>query len=311
MAVGQDQEALNALALHQQALWTRAQALSIGMSHRMIRYRVSSGLWRHHGHGVFGPPGVGWPHCRRLWRARLVCGPSSVVSHEAAATLLGFRAYGGEPVVVTRPHGQWSRVQGVTVHQLDDLLEDHISEFQGLAITSVERTIVDLAATSRRSRLELAIEEELARGHTSLESVATVVGQVARRGKPGVARLSGILDDQIGARPSASFLERSMGRLLQSIPGLDHQCEVPLPGRGAISGRVDFAIPSCRVIIEVDGRRWHERRRDMIRDRDRDNEAAAAGWVTLRFMWEHLTSDPAGVRSAILATCERRNRSAA
>lgn len=303
-----DHDGLTATAARQEGLWTRAQALERGASHQLVRRRVASGTWVDHGHGIFGFPGVPWTHHRRLWRGHLIMGPHSVVSHEAAAVLRHTAGFSGEPVVLIRPHGGWSRLDGVTVHQIDDCADSHRYLRRGLPVTTPARTIVDLAAVCGRSRLEVAVEEELARGRTSLASIAYVLADVARPGKPGVNRLHAVLDRQIGARPSASRLEALMEHELRQLRGIDYCCEVPLPSRGDITGRVDFAIPACKIIIEVDGRRWHERRRDMIRDRDRDNAAAAAGWLTLRFMWEHLTEDPAGVRAIIEATCHERRR---
>jgi very-short-patch-repair endonuclease len=302
-----DHQGLAVTTARQEGLWTRRQAREHGASAQLVRRRVAAGIWVDHGHGVFGQPGVPWTHQRRLWRGHLIMGETSVVSHEAAAVMHRMAGFSGEPVVLTRPHGGWSRVEGVTVHQLDDCGDGHRFLRRGLPVTTPARTIVDLSAVCGRSRLEVAVEEELARGRTTLAAIARVLHDVARPGKPGVNRLSTVLDRQVGSRPSASRLEWLMEEQLRLLRGVDYSCEVPLPSRGDVVGRVDFAIPACKVIIEVDGRRWHERRRDMIRDRDRDNAAAAAGWLTLRFMWEHLTEDPAGVRSIIEATCLERS----
>jgi hypothetical protein len=51
----------------------------------------------------------------------------------------------------------------------------------------------------------------------------------------------------------------------------------------------------------TDGRTYHMRLRDMRRDRERDAQAVAAGWVTLRFMYDQVVGDPAGVCADIAA----------
>ena len=49
--------------------------------------------------------------------------------------------------------------------------------------------------------------------------------------------------------------------------------------------RVDFADPVRKVIVELDGRRWHEAEVDRVRDRRRDMELRAAGWRVIRITW--------------------------
>lgn len=55
-----------------------------------------------------------------------------------------------------------------------------------------------------------------------------------------------------------------------------------------VDATVDAYLPSWRLIVEGDGRRWHTRRADMERDRLRDNEATAHGFAVLRFTYEML-----------------------
>jgi len=55
---------------------------------------------------------------------------------------------------------------------------------------------------------------------------------------------------------------------------------------------VDSYIPDWRMIVEADGRRWHTRKADFERDRLRDNAAAAAGMVVIRFTYQMLKNHP-------------------
>ena len=64
-----------------------------------------------------------------------------------------------------------------------------------------------------------------------------------------------------------------------------------------IDGCVDFGWPEARLIVEADGRRWHTRIADLRRDRERDNQAARAGWQTLRFLHESIDGRPRRRRS--------------
>ena len=54
---------------------------------------------------------------------------------------------------------------------------------------------------------------------------------------------------------------------------------------------VDAHIPEWKLIVEADGRRWHTRQADFERDRERDNAAASAGLVAVRFTYRMLTKE--------------------
>jgi len=84
--------------------------------------------------------------------------------------------------------------------------------------------------------------------------------------------------------------------------------EYPLPGllgRDAV-GFVDRAWPGVKLIVEIDGRRWHAREVDMAKDRRRDRQAAAAGWQTLRILGEEVLDASVAVVDEIVAVYEQR-----
>jgi very-short-patch-repair endonuclease len=87
-----------------------------------------------------------------------------------------------------------------------------------------------------------------------------------------------------------SFLEGKLLALLAE-PGIPaHLRQRPFEFR-AIRMITDAYIPAWRLIVEADGRRWHQRKADMERDRIRDNAAVANGYAVLRFTWRMLTAD--------------------
>jgi very-short-patch-repair endonuclease len=72
---------------------------------------------------------------------------------------------------------------------------------------------------------------------------------------------------------------------------------------GATVLRVDFAFPLGRVVVEVDGQKWHQ---DQVRDRRLDNALAVLGWRVLRYTWAEVVHHPDQVlreiREAVAAT---------
>lgn len=64
------------------------------------------------------------------------------------------------------------------------------------------------------------------------------------------------------------------------------------PWHDGIRGTVDFAWPAERVLLEVDGRRWHAVTQAFEEDRRRDQAALAAGWWPIRAGWQQVTTRP-------------------
>lgn len=115
-----------------------------------------------------------------------------------------------------------------------------------------------------------------------------------------MAKLGLVLDERSDAAvPPGSELERAMLTALRDAGLRPPQRQVALPGTGEIDGLVDAAYPDCRIILEADGRRWHTRVRDLACDHSRDAQAARAGWQTLRFLYEMIIHDPAGMCATV------------
>ena len=281
------------LAETQQGVFSRAQALALGATEEVIRQRLASGRWVRLAPGVYGLAGVPPSFRRDLWVAHLAVGPASVVSHESAAALHGFTGFPMRAVTLTAPRGSHPRVAGAVVHQLDDVQPDHHSSLAGLPVTTVERTLVDLAAVSRKGRLEAALDDAVAARRVRVPDVGRCLASVARQGKPGVRLLSTLLDARgPGHVLPGSRLERAFFHLLEQGGVPPPRRQFPFPGQLPGEGRVDAAYVEARLIVEVDGRRWHSRVADLARDRERDNEAARAGWLTVRLLYEDVVDTP-------------------
>ena len=167
-------------------------------------------------------------------------------------------------------------------------------------MTTVPRTIVDLAAVVHPARLRHVVEDSKHAGLTSYEEVGQCLASVARRGKPGVRSLTLVLDRLgPGEAPTTSKLERLMLDLMRGSDLPMPVGQFPFPGRQFVANCVDFAYPGAKLIIETDGRRWHTRIKEVTRDRERDLEAARHGWQTLRFLYEHVRDDADGTLGTI------------
>ena len=296
-----------ALASAQRGAFTRWQVLGHGGDDALIRRRCEAGRWERAAPGVYILGGLPPDADRRLWISFLAVGEDAVVSHECAAERQGLGPVPTGRVVFTTHHGDHHRLPGIVVHQLRDVLPAHITVVGGLPTTTVPRTIVDLAAVTGVERLSRIVEGALNDRRTTETAVGVVLGDVARPGKWGVRRLATVLARRAPGEPVPdSELERMLLSALRSAGLPDPVPQFSHPGRQPGKGRVDFAYPAAKLILEADGRRWHQRIADLKRDRARDNDAARAGWLTMRFMWEELESDPDDVGRAVVETLAHR-----
>jgi very-short-patch-repair endonuclease len=152
----------------------------------------------------------------------------------------------------------------------------------------VVRTLFDLARVLPGQQLERLVDELLAAGIVKLGPVAGRFSQYRRPGRTGVAALAFILDARgPGYVPPASELEALLRDVLQKGGHPQPDWQRPHPA-GSAAGRVDAVFESCKLIVEVDGRRWHSQVEQMEADRHRDIGATLAGYHTMRFMWGDL-----------------------
>ena len=290
------------LASQQYGLFTRAQAVALGASLGLVDRRLASARWVIVAQGVYSLPGVPGSWERRLMAACLEAGPGAVVSHEAAAALHRLTPFRPGPVVVMLPHGDHQHLTLGRLRQSTDLADHHRTTMDGIPVTTVARTLLDVASVVRPGRLRIAVEDAIAAGKCTLEQLSGCYSEIRRPGKRGIGPMSLVLK-ALGPGPvrSASELERLLLKLLREggLPEPVREYDAPWD-RGA-PGRVDFAFPWARVIIEVDSRRWHTRERDFEVDRRRDRAAQLAGWQVYRFTWQDLKEDPEGVIRTITA----------
>lgn len=297
------------LAARQASSFSRAQALDLGITKSGIHRRLRSGRWKHPYAGVYTIGGSQSSWMQDVWCAFLAVGPQAVVTHETALHLHGLHNVSGRPITLTVPHGGHARLSGVFVHQIQDLFDrpDHITKVSGLPVSTVERTAVDLAASLRQVHLAKVVDDVVTSRSSSYPSIGRCLHEVMRPGKRGLGKLARVLDQRAdGYVPPQSKLEVAFFALLKAAGLPEPRRQFPLPGRGAVEGLVDAAYVAVKVIVEIDGRRWHARIDALKRDHQRDTEAARAGWLTIRLMYEQIVHEPHEVCAALTEILDRR-----
>jgi len=170
-------------------------------------------------------------------------------------------------------------------------------------VTTLDRTVVDLAACLKPRHLGVVVDELLAGSRCEVGSMRDVLESVARRGRSGVATMRSVLEDRSNAPEGSSRLEKAGLELLRDAGFSGFALEFAIPW--TLNKRFDVAFPDDRVAIEWDSRRWHTQAEAFQRDRERDREALAHGWRVIRFTWHDVHGSPSEVIDTIRAVLDQ------
>jgi very-short-patch-repair endonuclease len=170
----------------------------------------------------------------------------------------------------------------------------------GVPVTSLVRTLIDIAPRLGQGDLERAVNEADRLGLVDPESLLDALTQ--HPGKRGVGRLRELLSEH-AFRLTDSELERRFLRLV-SEAGLP----MPLTQQRLNGFRVDFVWPDLKLVVETDGLRYHRTAGQQTKDRRRDQAHLAAGFTPLRFTHEQVRFQAGYVRFALVAVVNRLSR---
>jgi hypothetical protein len=233
----------------------------------------------------------------RWMAAVLYCGPEAVLSHRAAAALWGIRSAGGA-IEITTPTK--SRSSGSIQRHCAVLPGDEVTARARIPVTTISRTLCDLAAVLPVNAVERAMREaERLRLHDSLSLEDLLARHPRRCGAATVheclrRRLElplGVTREALEAR-FLVFLERA------GLPRPRLNAWLML---GARRFQVDCLWVDQRVIVELDGYATHGTRMAFEDDRDRDRRLAAAGYRGIRITWRLLHEIPGEIAADLRA----------
>lgn len=223
-------------------------------------------------------------------------GPGAVLSHGSAAALWGMAPAVGPPEI-TVPVTNGRKRDGVVVHRRPGLRGEATVERHRIPVTSLVRTMIDIARFLDRPRMERAIGEADRLGLIDPETLLSALNDYP--GQTGVGPLRDILQDWF-FRLTDSELERRFLLLVQKA-GL----KPPLTRQRVNGFRVDFHWPELGLVVETDGLRYHRTPAQQARDQRRDQAHTAAGLTPLRFSHAQVHAEPDEVRKVLHLTSER------
>jgi very-short-patch-repair endonuclease/predicted transcriptional regulator of viral defense system len=276
------------IAARQRGVVSRRQLVDLGLGRGAIQHRLDIGrLHRMHvgvyavGHRAIAAPG-------RWMAAVLAYGPDAVLSHRSAAALWRIRDTSQAAIDVTVAGRTRARRPGLRLHLVRELHLHDRTRRDGIPVTSVPRTLLDLAETLRPDLLERAFAEADRRELLDLHAVE----QLMRRspGRHGLRPLAALLEHAYPAAPTRSDLE-------QTLLGVCREGGLPRPAVNvAVAGfEVDALWKAQRLVVEVDSWEFHRGRQAFENDRARDAVLLLAGYRVVRVTWRMLRDQPAEV----------------
>lgn len=216
----------------------------------------------------------------RYLAAVLACGAGARLSGRAAAHVFGLlKGPVPRPEVIVPLKKQ---VPGVTIRR-GRLAPPDCGIHRGIPITTVARTLTDLAADLALDDLARACHEAGVRHRTTPAQIAAVLARRPRM--PGAPKLRLVVRGD--ARVTLSALERRFAELLG-----EHGLPLPRMNRPAGAYHVDCRWPERRLIIELDSYRFHHSRHSWEQDRRRERDARARGDDFRRYTWADVVEEP-------------------
>jgi predicted transcriptional regulator of viral defense system len=264
-----------------------ARAVAAGRLHRIYRgvYAV--------GHTDLSPRG-------ECLAAVLAVGPGALLSYYSAGWLWGLWSGSPAPFEVTafvpRHH---PAPEGVVRHRARNLVEDDRAVVDGIPVTSVARTLLDLAWKLRGNRLRRVLNRAEELGLLDLDAIHAVIER--NRGHHGAKRLRYALAIYEPALYTRSEFERRF---------VDHLVASGLPrpatGWNELGHELDVYWPDLRFGVELDAYETHGTRDAFERDHDRDLDFALAGIETVRVSERQFRREPDQIAAKVADLLDRR-----
>jgi predicted transcriptional regulator of viral defense system len=282
--VGEVDARLAALADRQHGRVGRRQLLALGLGKHAIDHLVRRRRLHPEYRGVYAV-GYARPTRRGRWMAAVLAGgEGTVLSHRAAAALWGLCPPRAGEVEVSVPRVREPQ-QGIRFYR-NAPAPDEITTVDGIPVTTVPRTLFDLAAVAEQRGLERALNEADVLALRDPLCLDDLLARYPRRPGSAIARAA-LAARRAGASATRSELEERFLKLIDEGGLPRPETNAPL-SVGGQTFEVDCLWRAQRLVVELDGRAAHATPLAFERDRARDRSLQAAGWRPVRITWRQL-----------------------
>jgi very-short-patch-repair endonuclease len=265
---------VQALAGRHHGIVKRRQVREAGLSRREIDRRIEAGWLVPQHEGVYAVGHTALTYHSHLIAAVYACGEDALASHRSAGKLWGILRR-TQRIEVTGPRSRVPK-NGFTLHRSRLIHDEDRATIDNIPVTSLARTLVDLADVLSEERLADAVNEAELRQIFDLKPVERVLERLP--GRKGRHKLNRVLSAYRPVQP----VTRSKGERL--VYRICEQHRLPRPRVNAwVHGyEVDFYLPEAGLVLEFDGGDVHRTTKAFYEDRKRDRVLAAKGIDVVR-----------------------------
>ncbi|HEX6458015.1 MAG TPA: type IV toxin-antitoxin system AbiEi family antitoxin domain-containing protein [Thermoleophilaceae bacterium] len=264
---------------------SREQLLDHGITDGAIRYWLASGRLHCYYRGVYLLGHEAITAKGRMLAPVLAYGHEAVLGYRSAGHWRGFYRTARPDIDVVVPGRTKAKQPGIDLHLVRSLDPRDVTEHEGIPITTVPRTLLDLAEVLNPRQLKRAAEEA---DRMRLVDWAEVQELLERSpGRHGLKPLGSLLAD-FDYEP----LSRSEFEALFYDFCMDHGLPRPTMNAPILGYTVDAHWPGTNVIVELDSREFHLNAKAFEDDRKRDGDLLVAGYRVLRVTYRQLMREP-------------------
>lgn len=283
----------------QDGVISRRQAVAAGVQPHELRRRVRRREWARVHDGVFVDHTGGLTWRQRAWAAVLWASPAALWGDSALTSMESSPDDSAAIHVVVARHRSGLRPpEGVVVH-FAERFESMVLWTAGPPRVRTEEAVVDAAIAADSDLDAVAVlAGSVQRRRTTARRLLTTVA--ARRRVPRRAWLEGVLTDVDAG--TCSVLEHGFLANVERPHKLPraHRQRAVRSMQGLVYRDADYGP----LLVELDGRLFHDSPRARDRDLERDLEAAVSGRETLRLGWGQVFRRPCATAAKLAAVMQ-------
>src|SRR6185437_8579775 len=263
------------LAARQHGVVAYWQLIALGLSPEAIQRRVSAGLLHRLHRGVYA---VGHRRLSRhgwIMAAVLAHGPEAVASHRTAAWLWGLLPQRGSAVWVTVPSTGRAKRKGIVLHQVRELHEKDRATRDGIPVTALGRTLIDVFSSETEERTERALEQAERLGLFDSRTIDEACERTPTR--KCVRQIRTRLREHRAPAITRSAFERNFLIFCRK-----HNLPAPEMNAWVHGYELDAVWRDQKRAVELDDYYTHGSRRTFESDRSRDSKLNSVKWRVVR-----------------------------
>lgn len=297
---------IRSLARRQHGLVATWQLVERGASRQLGHLRVAAGAWDLAAPGVFLAGPAPRTFAQRCMAAVLTCGEGALLSHRAATRLWNVAPNRSVPIDVSVPRERRLERRGIRIHRSRDLHLAAPTQLEGIPVTGLARTLLDLGA-EEPTWVRPAVWEAMRLHGTGWELLLATLIDHSRPGRRGLGALRLVVAEHYDdlARDSATE-DLAFGILCDSGRVPRPQTQVPVMCADGVEVVVDLGWPQWDAYVEIFGGH-HVHDEDLFHlDLHRRNQIELAGHSLLIYSGRLLRRHPDQFVSDVIAHLRRR-----